>query len=364
MADTKALCIFANLLGNKAMSSNLIATLNRLPNFAPTYVCIDGEDYRTFPAPRWTRATAPWELEFIARQKARQAINKPFDLLLVHGWEMAVAFRNLATQMPAAAMMDAVPATIDAQRRQQGFKGWKRRLSHEVHHRAFAKAAREFDLFLPKGSDCADSLVRDYGIPRDRCFVTLVPQDLEHWTPGHKNASSPIQLLFVGNDFARKGGEFLLRLYAEHLSGKCSLTLASNDPTLEGKTLPPGVQWLRGRSREQLLDVYRASDIFVFPTQQDYTPQVLGEALAAGLPCLVCDLVGVRDLVRNGETGFLIPHDAPTDVWAAHVKRLIANPGELSRMSACARRYAEDNLGLARFESLVAEVVDRLRSAT
>ena len=342
MQKTKTLCIFTNLLGNKAMTSRLIEALNRLPNLEPTYVCIDVEDYKNFPAPWWARVTNPWHVEFIARQKAREVMVRPFDLLLVHGWEMAVAFRNLAHRLPAAAIMDSVPATINAQRRQQGFIGLKRRLSHEVHHRSFAKAARAFDYFLPKGSDCADSLFQDYGVARDHCYMTLIPQDLDYWRPGPRSVSPPVRLLFVGNDFARKGGDFLLGLYAEHLSGTCSLTIASNDPVLEGEKLPPGVQWLRGRTRDQLLDIYRASDIFVFPTHQDYMPQVLGEALATGLPCLTFDIDGTKGIVRNGETGFLIPRDAPAGVWAAHINSLVANPFELNRMSKCARQFAEE----------------------
>jgi glycosyltransferase involved in cell wall biosynthesis len=362
MLNTKALCIFTNLLGNKAMTSLLVETLDRLPGLEPTYVCVDVEDYNKFPAPWWARATNPWQVEFIARQKARQMVHRPFDMLLVHGWEMAVAFRNLARRVPAAAMMDSVPATVNYQRRRQGFKGLKRSLSHQVHHRAFARAAQGFDLFLPKSSDCAASLQRDYGAGPERCFVTLAPQHLEFWKPGARSVCLPIRLLFVGNDFARKGGDFLLRLYAEYLTGTCSLTIASNDPSLEVRKLPPGVLWLRGRNRDQLLEVYRESDIFVFPSQQDYTPQVLAEALAVGLPCLVNDFDGARDLIHDGETGFLFTLNTPVEVWAEHVKRLVTNPGELSRMSACARQFAEDKLGRDRFEQLIAEVIEQLRA--
>jgi glycosyltransferase involved in cell wall biosynthesis len=345
------------------MTSRFVTTLDGLTGFDPTYVYLDVADYNNFPAPWWARATNPWHAEFIARRKARPLIDRSFDLLLVHGWEMVVAFRDLARRLPAAAMMDSVPATINNQLQQRGFRGWNRRLSYELHHRSFANAAREFDFFLPKGSDCADSLLRDYKVQGDHCYITLAPQDLKHWTPGRKDTSSRIRLLFVGNDFARKGGDFLLRLYANHLSTKYSLTIASNDPVRERTILPPGVRWLSGRTRDQLLEVYRSSDIFVFPTQQDFVPQVLGEALAAGLPCLVTDIEGTRDLVHNGENGFLIPRDALEEVWAAQLDSLITNPNEITRMSACARRFAEQKLGVERFDRLVAEVIARLRDS-
>lgn len=275
---------------------------------------------------------------------------------------MAVAFKDIARRVPSVAVMDAVPATVNAQLQQRGFKGLKRRLSHGVHHRSFGRAASKFDYFLAWGSDCADSLNRDYGVERDRCYLVLTPQDLNVWTPSPRSISPPIRLLFVGNDFARKGGDFLLRLYAEHLARTCTLTVASNDPSLEGRKLPPGVEWVRGRTRDQLLDVYRASDIFTYPTQQDYMPQVLGEALATGLPCLASDVGGIRDLVLDGETGFLFSRNATAEDWAGCLHGLIANPTEISRMARCARQFAEARLGLDCFERLVTEVIERLRA--
>jgi glycosyltransferase involved in cell wall biosynthesis len=298
----------------------------------------------------------------MARRKARQVMGQRFDLLLVNSWEYVVAFRHLARQLPAAAMLDSVPATVDGQLRQRGMGGWRRWLSHQAHHRSFAMAAGAFDVFLPLGSDCAASLQRDYGVSPERCLVTLAPQDLESWKPAPRSYAPPLRLLFAGNDFARKGGDFLLRLYSEHLAGGCTLTIASNDSALSGRQLPAGVEWLRGRNREQLLEVYQASDVFVFPTRQDYMPQVLAEALAAGLPCLASDVGGIRDLVHEGETGFLMPLDAPTERWAAHLRRLAADPAELVRLSAGARRFAEQKLGLDRFQRLIGEVIERLRA--
>ena len=297
----------------------------------------------------------------MAHRKARPFKGRQFDLLLVNSWEHVVAFRHLAHQMPAAAMLDSVPATTNCQLRRRGMGGWRRWLSHQVHHRPFAMAAGEFEVFLPLGSDCATSLQHDYGVSPERCFVTLAPQDLESWKPASRRYAPPMRLLFAGNDFARKGGDFLLRLYSEHLAGAFTLTIASNDSTLSGRQLPPGVEWLRGRNREQLLEVYRANDVFVFPTRQDYMPQVLAEALAAGLPCLASDIGGIRDLVHEGQTGFLMPLDAPAELWAARLHRLAADPVELARLSARARQFAEQKLGLDRFERLIADVIERFR---
>jgi len=363
MPKTKALCIFSTLLGYKATAARLVEILNRQPEFEPTYVHVNREDYGAIPAPWWVRTTNPWHAEFLARQKARPVIGLPFELLLVQGWELTVAFRHLAQRLPAAVLLDSVPATVDAQQRRQGRKGWRRLLSHQMHHRQFARAARDFRFFLPMGSDCAEALERDYAVEPDRCFVTLAPQDLGLWKAAARDYRRPLKLLFAGNDFVRKGGDFLLQLYADHLAGAWTLTIASNDPTVATRQLPKGVTWLRGRNCDQMLDVYRAHDVFLLPTQQDYMPQVLAEALATGLPCLAADVGGIRDLVRDGETGFLMPPAAPASAWAERLRGLADNPAEIRRLSILARQFAEERLGLDRFENLVRQTVSLLKSA-
>jgi hypothetical protein len=44
MPNTKALCIFTNLLGNKSVATTLTETLDRLPGLEPTYVYLEVED--------------------------------------------------------------------------------------------------------------------------------------------------------------------------------------------------------------------------------------------------------------------------------------------------------------------------------
>jgi glycosyltransferase involved in cell wall biosynthesis len=361
LQNTRLLCILTALLGNKSTTPRLVGALNRIPKLDVTYVTLNPEDYVRFPAPRWARATNPWHLQYVARQKVQPHIHDPFDLLLVYSWECVTAFRELGRRIAAAALVDSVPSTIDRQLRRRGMGGWKRSMSHGLHQGSFRRAARDFKIFLSMGSDCADSLAQDYGVPRDRIFITLAPQDLDTWKPAGRVYLPPMRLLFVSNDFTRKGGDFLLRLFYAHLTNHCRLTIASNDASLESRQLPPGVVWLHGRSRDELLQVYQQSDLFLFPTQQDYMPQVLAEALATGLPCMANDVGGIRDLVRDGDTGFLMSPADPPERWASLIEGLVAQPDELSRLSANARRFAEQNLSLAGFDELIAAVITRLR---
>jgi glycosyltransferase involved in cell wall biosynthesis len=361
MPKTRVLCVLSNLLGNRATTAHLLDALRRIDNLDATVVTLDAEDYTRFPAPLWARATNPWHAQYIARRKTRPLLDRRWDILLINSWENVTTFRSIARRTPAAALFDAVPVTVDAQVRARTGGGWKRRLAHAVHSSSFSRAVREFDYFLPMGSDCEDALVEHYGVPRERCFVTLAPQDLNLWTPAPKTPSPTLRLLFVANDFERKGGEFLLDLYARYLRDSCRLTIASNNPALAGRSLPEGVDLLRGKGREELLQVYRRSDLFVFPSGQDYMPQVIAEALAVGVPCMANDVGAIRDLVRTGETGFLMSRSDSPELWAKQIAALNADREELARLSIGARRFAEERLGLPRFQDLIAKIMARLR---
>ena len=360
MPKARALCILTTCLGNNATARRLIETLKRVDQVEPEFILLTEEDFARYPAPRWARLSDPWEAQYVARQRVQADKPGQFDLLLVNSWEYVIAFQDLARKVPAAALFDAVPATIDAQLRRRGHGGWKREIASSVHHRAFRKAAPAFRMFLPMGSDSAEALVNDYGIDKGNCAVTLAPQDLELWKPGSRSTSPQMRLLFVANDFARKGGEFLLRLYADHLADSCTLTIASNDKALDGRALPPGVVWRRGCNREELLGIYRESDLFLFPTRQDYMPQVIAEALAVGVPCMASDVGGIRDLVLDGINGFLMPYDATADAWAARIRQLHSEPSEQARLATGARNFAVEKLGMQRFENTISSVVDRL----
>ena len=50
-------------------------------------------------------------------------------------------------------------------------------------------------------------------------------------------------------------------------------------------------------------------DIFVFPSKQEGLPKALMEAMACGLPCIVSNVRGNRDLIDNGKGGFVVENN-------------------------------------------------------
>jgi phosphatidyl-myo-inositol dimannoside synthase len=94
---------------------------------------------------------------------------------------------------------------------------------------------------------------------------------------------------------------------------------------------------------EEIPRYYSAGDIFALPTRSRFwgtetegLPLVFVEAAAAGLPLVGGDVGGVRDAVREGETGFIVDGSSPEETARAIIK-LIDTPATAIRFGRAAR---------------------------
>jgi glycosyltransferase involved in cell wall biosynthesis len=84
--------------------------------------------------------------------------------------------------------------------------------------------------------------------------------------------------------------------------------------------------------------VYELADAFVLPSSYETFSLVTFEAAASGLPILATPVSGVRELLVDGETGFLITQEP--GVIAGRLNRLAADPDSRERMGRAARQAA------------------------
>ena len=90
----------------------------------------------------------------------------------------------------------------------------------------------------------------------------------------------------------------------------------------------------------ELPAVYAAADVFAFHTLHEGLGIVLLEALASGCPVVTTAAGGTLDIVRDGETGLIVPPaDAPA--FARAVTRVLREPELAAALRGRARRSAE-----------------------
>lgn len=120
--------------------------------------------------------------------------------------------------------------------------------------------------------------------------------------------------------------------------------------------IPTGPQY-----GDDLLAHYAASDCFVFPSYREGFPNTVLEAGAMGLPCIVTDINGSREIIQQGINGVIIPskdtaalEQAMIDILNNTEKRtamsqnarpLIMSRFEKSYVQQCLMEYYEEVLG-------------------
>ena len=95
-------------------------------------------------------------------------------------------------------------------------------------------------------------------------------------------------------------------------------------------------------SGSDLADAYAAMDCFAFTSQTETQGIVLAEAMAAGNPVTALDGPGVREIVRDGENGYLLPADASPEEFCAALSRTVSKPAKRRALAANARQSAND----------------------
>lgn len=103
------------------------------------------------------------------------------------------------------------------------------------------------------------------------------------------------------------------------------------------------------------------ADIFAFPTEyREGIPRVLFEAALARLPIVTTRMPGCTDLIRDGESGFLVPPRAPRDL-AARILDLLRDQAAGQAMAERAARTVKQEMALAtivsRYSALYCELL-------
>lgn len=80
---------------------------------------------------------------------------------------------------------------------------------------------------------------------------------------------------------------------------------------------------------------YAAADLFAFPSRHDTLGLVLIEAMFTGLPCVAINMNGPTEVVRDGESGYLVPFKEKA--FAQALERLISDADLRTRLGARAR---------------------------
>lgn len=166
---------------------------------------------------------------------------------------------------------------------------------------AYHRAAHLFAFSEPT----RQSLIQDYGVAADKVTTTGAGINLDELPELTGSAQAPT-ILFIGNDFVRKGGLVLLEAFraVRRAIPTARLQLVGTAPAIARQE---GVDVL-GRiwDRAEIVRLYRQASVFAVPSYFDPLPLVLLEAMAFGLPTVSSHSCGIPEIVEDGRTGKLV----------------------------------------------------------
>jgi glycosyltransferase involved in cell wall biosynthesis len=209
------------------------------------------------------------------------------------------------------------------------------------------------------------------GVPADRIRVIHPGVDSTVFRPDPRvRRTAPPAFLYVGRLKRYKGVDLAIRALAIACRTRPELTLdiagtGDDRPRLESLVAELGlagaVRFHGFVSEEVKLRLLRSTWANVFPSPKEGWGITVVEAAACGTPSLASDSPGLRDSVRPGETGYLVPHGDP-GALAERMLELAANPALVEQLGEAGRRFAETHsweLAADRTESHLRDLAGR-----
>jgi glycosyltransferase involved in cell wall biosynthesis len=164
-------------------------------------------------------------------------------------------------------------------------------------------------------------------------------------------ASETIDFLFVGLNWNRKGGDtavaIVQSLVQRGLNARLHLAGSHPPPTVTEKpfvTTYGVLSKARPDEAAKLRHLFRTARFFIMPPTADCTPCVFSEANAFGVPCLSRATGGIPDIVKSGQTGFLLSHELSEHQMADLVFDLVKDPQRYREMAMAARTEYQTRL--------------------
>ncbi|MGE0881816.1 MAG: glycosyltransferase family 4 protein [Acidimicrobiia bacterium] len=207
----------------------------------------------------------------------------------------------------------------------------------------------------------------------DGADVRYIPNGVALPEPVLPVASGPV--LCVSRLVPKKGIDTLIEAVAKVAAAKPGVTLdvVGGGPLMEALRERAGElgvdQNVRLHGPKTSIEVdaaYRACSMVVLPCRidesgdRDGLPTVLVEAMARGIPVISTDIVGIPELVRDGDTGLLVAPDDPSALAAA-MERLIDDPELARRLGTAARAHVRSQYEPAASASALRRVFEGVR---
>lgn len=320
---------------------------------------------------RWFGGRAP-ALDLAAFEQAvlRDVRRNPYDAVVA----MHSSFVAAALEQTPSPIIYVTDATADLL---QGYYPSRTDLPDD-----YARAVEEGERRAIRRADrvcvptqwVAESVVSRYHAPPEK--VAVIPWGANLEQPPDARPRPPvaggktIELLFIGLDWRRKGGDVAVRVadFLHEQGRSAVLNVVGGELPAELRrpyVVTHGRLSRADAEQSAVLDVLmRGADFLLHPARAECYGHVLCEASAFGVPVLTNDTGGVSECVHDGENGVLLTPGSSAEEYGAEILRLLEDSGAYTRMSTLALEAYRNRLNWDRWSSGVLDLVAELRPAS
>ena len=185
------------------------------------------------------------------------------------------------------------------------------------------------------------------GVAREQIVVIYNGVDAGYYTPMPGTRSPRPRFAYLGRLKRYKGVDIVLKAFARVAGPDMTLEIAGTGdhrPVLEqlaaSLDLGDRVRFLGFVSEAEKLTLLRRSWALLFASPKEGWGITNLEAAACGTPVIASDSPGLRESVKDGETGYLVPHGDDA-AMAARISQLAADITLVERLGAAGRPFAE-----------------------
>ena len=284
------------------------------------------------------------------------------ELIHLRGYDIVHAhlFPELAVVRAAAAGIPNVQLVFtehsaDNRRRKLGAPA---KLLDKVLYNPYARvisvssaAQRSLNRWLPGLSQRSVMIPNSVRSRGDACEVRL------HAEPGIQSDDSMTLILFAGRLSHAKGADVLLVALSRVARADYLCLIAGDGPERNRLESLTALLGLRDRvcflgARQNMGDLLSQANFLVLPSRWEGLPLIVLEAMAAGCPIIATSVDGTAEVLRNEESGLLVPPNDPIALAEA-IERFLNVPSLRTRLAARAaievEKYLAENVALQLF---------------
>lgn len=341
-----------NALDRRAFSGSVFFAARALQNEPGLTVRILGE------------ARAPRRFDRVLRRRSGPPAVGSMDLSgldAVVGMVATPLLDELATQsdIPILHVTDATPAFL------RDSYGWAVPAETD---RMETRVAAQADLTIYSSEVMAARAPRDLGLPGLATAVLPFGVNFDQ-LPARCPEKPPLtrlNLLFVGLDWTRKGGDVAIatldRLRADGIDahlivvGRCP-ERHRDHPDL---TYAGFLDKNRPRDAAKLTRLYEQAHLLLLPSRGDCTPIVVAEAMAHGTPVLATDIGGIPAQIGGGGAGRVLPPYGPPSLWAETIREITGDRDTYAMLSDAAFERAHARFSWTAWAHGIHDIAARL----